>query len=170
MRKGPRKIVRIVPILAAIILSLAVDLPGLRPSVTGQKPMFPVLARLELTGAPARGGNVTLLASVTAWTPGEELLWSLDLPPGVQVTSGPIQWTGSLARGETRSFEISIRVPDDGLHEVTATLRAAERPSIRSAATVPIDLGGFEGPRASEQIVSGDGETYIQYQGTVLPR
>ena len=86
------------------------------------------------------------------------------------MVSGPTRWNGRLETGETRSFEITLRVPDGAPYEVSAVLVAPERPRARSASTVAFDLGAIDGPKGTERLVSGDGVTYIQYQGTSIPR
>jgi hypothetical protein len=61
-------------------------------------------------------------------------------------------------------------VPDGAPHEVTAVLMAPERPRARSASTVAFDLGHADGLKGTAKRVTGDGMTYIQYQGTSIPR
>ena len=162
--------------LAGLVLSatlaggIALDAGHLGPTHHGQKPMFPVRAILELTGSPEPGGVASILASVTAWAPGEAVTWKLTVPQGLTLVHGPTTWSGILAKGETKSFELAVRVPDGAAYELFAEALLPERPNARSAASLPIDLGGFEGPRATERLVQGDGESYIQYQGEVTPR
>jgi hypothetical protein len=170
MRSVVSSLSRFVPIVVVLTLLLAFDAPGLVPKPHGQKPMFPVLSRLEMIAEPDLGGVARIVASITAWIPGEDLAWRLEVPAGLEVVMGPTSWNGRLARGETRSFEIGVRVPDGAPHELTAVVLASERPKFRSAATLPLDLGGLEGPKGTARIVSGDGVEYIQYQGTVQPR
>ena len=158
-------------VAAALIAVVAfVDAGSNRPRTHGQKPMFPVLSRLDALNTPEPGGVLRVLATITAWTPGEDIFWTLDVPPELQRIEGPAAWSGSLARGESRAFEIAFTVPDGAYHEITATARVEGRPGARSASTLPVDLGGFEGARATEKIVTGDGVTYIQYEGEVKKR
>jgi hypothetical protein len=157
------------PVLAALVLAsgLATDAAQLTPRPHGQKPMHPLWARLGAVNQPEPGGVVRLVASVTAWVPGEEIRWSLDVPPPLTHLSGPDRWSGLLARGETISFAVEIAVPDGGSYEVHSRAGLAERTGVTSGATLPIDLGGFEGPRGTERLVIGNGTTYLQYQGEV---
>ena len=170
MRSVVSSLSRFVPVAFVLILLLGFDAPGLLPKREGQKPMFPVLSRLEMTSEPDPGGVARIVASITAWIPGEDLTWTLQVPAGTEVVTGPTSWHGRLDRGETKSFEIGIRVPDGAPREVTALLFASERTQVRSAATLAIDLGGLDGPKGTARVVAGDGVDYIQYQGTVQPR
>jgi hypothetical protein len=170
MKFSSLKRFRIVPLFCVILGFLALDRPALRPEPHGQKPMFPVLAQLELTGSPSPGGTARILASITAWIPSDDLSWKLEIPSDLDIVTGQTTWSGRLERGETRTFEIEILVPDGEPRQVSAVLQAVERPQYRSAAALEIDLGAVEGPKASRQIVTGDGTEYIQYQGTIVPR
>lgn len=161
---------RLFPALVLLAAAFALDRPELTPRPHGQKPMFPVLTHLEITGRPQPGGLATIQASVTAWVPGEDLAWKLEVPDGLEVVNGPTRWNGRLETGETRTFEITLLVPDGAPYEVTAVLVAPERPRARSASTVTFDLGTVDGPKGTEKLVSGEGVTYIQYQGTSIPR
>ncbi len=155
--------------LALIAAIRFADLPVLAPVAHGQKPMFPVFTRLEMLNAPDPGGAVRVLAAVTAWAPGETIHWKLEVPPGLAVIDGVTSWSGELDRGATRLFEVILTVPDGALHEVSSIARIEGRDA-RGAAMLPIDLGGYEGPRGLEQVVTGNGTTYIQYPGETLPR
>jgi hypothetical protein len=160
-----------VPLLSAALAALlAIDSGAFLAPPHGPKPMFPVLARLELVSSPAPGGVVTVLASIQAWAPEEEVLWSLSLPSGVERVSGNEAFRGRLDRGEVRTFALTLRIPDGEPYEITASARLPERPRATSAATLRIDLGVPSGPGAAGQVVAGDGATHIQYPGEVTPR
>jgi len=160
----------IIPILTAVVLLGSLDRPTLAPRQTGQKPMFPVLATLAITNSPEEGGVVRLMATISAWAPGEAVEWRLDLPAGLTRIDGPESWSGTLARGETRSFELALLVPDGARYDVGVRAWLPERPRATSAASESIDLGPLEGLRATAATAMGDGETYLQYQGEVTPR
>jgi hypothetical protein len=154
----------------ALLPLLAVDRPRLEPVLITPKPMFPVLTRLSMTNRPEPGGTARVTATVTAWAAGEPVEWRLDLPEGLSLVAGPDSWSGTLARGETRTFELLVSVPDGRHHEITARAWLPERPEARSADLLPIDLGALEGLKATQALVTGGAGTYIQYQGEVRPR
>lgn len=157
--------------IAAMVLIAAVrlaDLNALTPVPPGQKPMFPVLTRMEMLNTPDPGGVARVLVSITAWAPGETILWTLDVPPDLTLVEGSASWSGELDRGASKAFEITLIVPDGKIHEVNALARI-EGKAARHAATLQIDLGGYEGARGLEKIVVGDGVTYIQYPGETRP-
>jgi len=157
--------------LAALLAGvLLVDLPVLNPPAHGQKPMYPVTTRLEALNTPEPGGVVRVLATVTAWAPGEDVAFSLVLPPEVTVVAGTDAWTGTLSRGESRVFEVALSVPDGAPHEITARARIVDRPGATGASTLAIDLGGLDGPAALGRTVIGDGVVYTQYPGETRPR
>lgn len=159
----------LIPLLVAVVLPLSHDRSKLEPVATGQKPMFPVLATLSLVNRPEAGGVARLMATVTAWAPGEAVEWRLEAPAAMTWIDGPTTWSGTLAAGETVSFEIALGVPDDLRRDVTVRAWLPERPRATSAASAPIDLGALDGLRATASSVTADGETYIQYQGEVTP-
>jgi hypothetical protein len=156
--------------LVTVALLLSLDRPKMLPVETGAKPMFPVSATVAVTNRPTAGGVARLVATVTAWAPGEAVEWRLVRPAELELVDGPESWSGTLAAGESRSFEIAVRVPDDVRREITVKAWLPERPRATSAATAPIDLGVLDGLRATATTATADGETYIQYQGEVTPR
>jgi hypothetical protein len=158
------------PLVATVALFLSLDRPQMLPRETGQKPMFPVQATVAVTNRPEAGGVVRLVATVTAWAPGEAVEWRLIRPAELTLVDGIESWSGTLERGESRSFEIALTVPDDVRREVTVRAWLPERPRATSAASAPIDLGVLDGLRATGTNVVADGETYLQYQGEVTPR
>jgi hypothetical protein len=160
---------RILCLVAGLAALAAWDRPVLSPYPHGPKPLFPVLTQLQLANSPTPGSVATVLATITAWAPGEPVEWKLDLPAGLTLLDGPRSWSGSLGRGESLSFELSVLIPDGASYEIGATARLPEQPRATSGATLPIDLGGYDGPRASEKLVVSDGATYIQYQGEMTP-
>ena len=157
------------PILS-LSLFLTLDRPKFEPTPTGQKPMFPVSTTLVMVNRPEAGGVARFLVTITAWVPGEAVEWRLDRPAALTLIDGPETWNGTLAMGESRSFELALRVPDDTRYEVSSRAWLPERPRATSAASQAIDLGQLEGLRATGTTVVADGETYIQYQGEVTPR
>ena len=156
--------------LFAIALFGLMDRPNFIPRPTGQKPMFPVLATLAMVNTPEPGGVVRLVATVTAWALAEPVEWRLDRPPALTLIEGPESWSGTLAVGESRSFELAIRVPDGARYDLIARAWLPERPRATSAASQAIDLGLPEGLSATATTVVADGETYLQYLGEVTPR
>ncbi|HEX7880919.1 MAG TPA: hypothetical protein VF720_16020, partial [Candidatus Eisenbacteria bacterium] len=96
--------------------------------------------------------------------------WRLVRPAELTLVDGIESWSGTLERGETRSFEVALTVPDDVRREVTARAWLPERPRATSAASAAIDLGVLDGLRSTGTSVVADGETYLQYQGLVTPR
>ncbi|MDZ4806389.1 MAG: hypothetical protein SGI90_16165 [Candidatus Eisenbacteria bacterium] len=160
----------LLPLLLAVALFLSLDRPKFEPSPTGQKPMFPVSATLAMINRPEAGGVARLVATITAWAPGEVVEWRLERPAALTLVDGPESWSGQLSRGESRSFELAFLVPDEARHEVSVRAWLPERPRATSAASQAIDLGRLEGLRATGTTAIGDGETYLQYQGEVTPR
>jgi hypothetical protein len=148
----------------------ALDGPALKPAPRGTKPMFPVQTRLELLNSPLPGEVARVLVSITAWAPGEDVAWKLTLPEGLTLVGGPDAWSGRLARGETRSFEVAVLVPDGAPYELYAAARLPERSNATGGAGLTLDLGGVTGPAATMQLVTSDGETYIQDRGEVKTR
>lgn len=145
------------------------DSSRLKPDQPGTKPLFPVQTKLELLNDPQPGEVASVLVSITAWAPGEEVDWNLTVPEGLTLVSGPDSWSGRLARGETRSFEVAVLVPDGAPHELYALARLPERGRATGGAGLTLDLGGVTGPAATMEMVTGDGETHIQYRGEVTP-
>ncbi len=164
MRTGPAAFL---PALMAVALLLSLDRPNLLPRPTGQKPMFPVSTTLAITNSPEAAGVVRLITTIMAWAPGEAVEWRLDIPVGLTLIAGPESWSGTLSRGESRSFELALLVPDEARYEVSVRAWLPERPRATSAASQAIDLGPLEGLRATATTAMGDGETYLQYQGEV---
>lgn len=152
------------------LLPFLADHAAMGPAPHDQKPMFPVLTRLDLIGEPQPGGTATVLATVQAWAPGETVSWNLDVPPGLTVISGETSWTGTLEAGEVRTFTLAVDVPDGDVHELGARVRIVGRSAATSGASLAVDLGAPSGPRATGRRVAGDGVTYIEYPGEVTPR
>jgi hypothetical protein len=148
----------------------ALDGPALKPAPHGTKPQFPVQTQLALLNDPQPGEVARVLVSITAWAPGEEIVWQLTVPEGLTLVSGSDSWSGRLGRGETQSFEIGVQVPDGNPYELYAMARLPERARATGGAGLSIDLGGVTGPAATREIVTGDGGTYIQYRGEVKTR
>ena len=166
-RATPRRALLLLPLLA-LLGFLAVDHSALVPPPHGDKPMFPVQVALALGDVPPAGGEARVLASVTAWAPGETVEWRLTLPEGVTLLEGPDRWTGTLERGATRQFEIRIFVPDDRPHDLYASARLPERPRATAGASLTVDAGASDAPQATR--AAGVGQDYLQYQGEVRPR
>lgn len=152
-------------LLLPILVACLVDRTALHPRVAGLKPTFPVVTRLEGGEGAEPGGIVTVLASITAWAPGEVVEWDLLLPPGLTPVDGPQRWSGILERGETRTLALSFRVADGAPRELTATARIPGRPRATSGATLLIDAGASDAPAALR--LARDGGELIQYQGEV---
>ena len=166
----PRRVRGALVILPLLVLtgSLLLDRSAFRLPPHGEKPMFPVAVALELADLPPAGGVARVLASVTAWAPGETVEWRLDLPEGVTRLEGPLGWSGTLADGETRHFEIRLQVPDDRPHDLYALGRLPERPRATAGASLTLDAGGPDAAPAT--LEAGVGQDYLQYRGEVQPR
>lgn len=166
----PRRVRGPLALIPLLTLSgfLLLDRSAFRPPPHGEKPMFPVAVALELADVPPAGGAARVLASVTAWAPGETVEWRLDLPEGVARLEGPLAWSGTLAAGETRHFEIRLQLPDDRPHELYALGRLPERPRATAGASLTLDAGASDAAPAT--LEAGVGQDYLQYRGEVQPR
>lgn len=166
----PRRLTRLFALspLVLLLLGFLVDRPALGPPPHGDKPMFPVRVMLDLSDLPASGEKAHVLASVTAWAPGETVEWTLELPDGLTLLAGPDRWSGMLERGETRQFELTVGLPDGRPHELHARARLPERPGATAGAALTLDAGPSDAAPAT--LEAGIGQDYLQYRGLVLPR
>lgn len=154
------------PLLAApLLLALRHDHAALHPRRAGLKPSFPVQTRLEAPGSVDPGGTLSVLASVTAWAPGETVEWELRAPAGLTRLHGPDRWRGQLGRGETRTFELTFLVADGAPRELSAFARIPERPRATAGASLRVDAGGSDAPQSVR--LTRDGGEILQYQGEV---
>lgn len=160
-----RRWLRLVPFALPIVLALTHDHSALHPRRAGLKPSFPVQTRLERGSAAEADGVVSVLASLTAWAPGEEIVWELLESDGLTRLEGPERWTGRLDRGETVTMELRFRARDGLPRQLDARARIPGRPRATAGASLRIDTGLSDEPVPAR--LQRDGGEILQFQGEV---
>jgi len=103
--------------VALVANALLFTLPG-----AAQERIAPPVTRFVTTltaiGTPQRNATLILTLDVKANEPSPQTRVSFQLPPRVRLVGGSPAWSGSLARGDRRTFMVRVQVGDTGVFRI----------------------------------------------------
>jgi hypothetical protein len=114
--------------LAIVLSALCVHASVLFASPLQHKPQHP----LQISIAPAQPGNdlntiqagdvVELAATAKASHDAADMHITIKLSDGAELVSGDLSWSGPAVKMEPRSVHFSVRVPEQGIVRIKATV------------------------------------------------
>jgi hypothetical protein len=133
-----------------------------------QSPIELELSLLDVTES-GEGGTVIVGVRVKPLIEAPDMRWFVKLPEGVTLASGETSWEGGMAKGEEKSFQFALSVPDGRRYEVYGRAEAyVENGVVTRGAGLRIDLGEpDEGAYPAFERVGKDGGRVISYKGRV---
>src|SRR5437899_4400037 len=115
--------------VALAVLVICADPVAFQPAA--QTPIAPPVTRFAATltaiGTPQRSATMILTLDVQAKEASPRTTVSFQLPRGVRPVGGNGSWSGSLARGQRRTFMIRVQLADTGIFRIGARVSDTTR-------------------------------------------
>lgn len=110
-------------IMTAIVASISVAVAEIAPSPpspgqTEAPAQAPLVPELIVAGPPVVGGEIVATLAVMAMEEMTHVQIQIELPSGVERTAGELSWSGSLAAGEVRVLEVSVKLLKPGRRQL----------------------------------------------------
>src|SRR5262249_18767484 len=107
------------------------------------KPQVPILTQMTLLGTPLVGTETVVDLQVQALLTAPLLRIVFQLPDGLRLSSGTDTFVDSIARGETKHFQIRVVLSDASAHKIigTASLEFPDGSRLARAASLTIQPG-----------------------------
>ncbi len=127
--------------------------------------------KLELSVSPLEENLTQITLTVQSETDIQNITGQINLPEGVELTAGNTQWQINLQANQPQTINITIKTPQQGTHEITATTTNTATPAKVSATLkTQVEPSGYiyeteEEWKAKEETKRNDsGWIYEQYK------
>ncbi len=130
------------------------------------KPRPPL--QLSLQQTPLSGGQSQLMMIARANVDISHVDLSLELPPGLSLIEGDMDWEGSMKKGEIKQIEWLIQRPNEALHRVSgkAVIELGAGEKFVEKTTLTLNEEKSDTPRRTPSVKRKEGgETILQFKG-----
>ena len=132
------------------------------------KPQVPMLTQMRLLGTASVGREVVVDLQVQSLVTAPLLRIVFQLPDGLRLSSATDTFVDTIARGETKHFQIRVVLADASAHEIigTASLEFPDGSRLAQAASLTIQAGQQQTSQTGAPVLkqSRDHENVIEFK------
>ena len=132
------------------------------------KPQVPLLTQMALVGRPFIGREAVIDLQVQSLLDAPTLRIAFTLPDGLRLSSGTDTFVDTIAKGETKHFQIRFVLPDASAYVIigTATLEFPDGARLARAASFTIQAGQQQTSHTGPPVLkkSRDHENVIEFK------
>ncbi len=132
------------------------------------KPQMPLLTQMALLGRLFIGREAVVDLQVQALLDAPTLRIAFKLPDGLRLRSGTDTFVDTIAKGETKHFQVRFVLPDASTYEIigTATLEFPDGARLARAASLTIQAGQQQTSQTGPPVLkkSRDHENIIEFK------
>lgn len=112
------------------------------------KAKIPIELDIYIDGVYQVGGELVITVTTRPLLPAPKIKISINLPEGLELKAGDIDWEGSMSKGEEKDLEVSVKVIKEGFFEVmgVASIEYPDGSRLVKSASGTIEVGKFQKP------------------------